>query len=111
MADNQYVHVAVIQMTPSTGDRRANVARATNLARSAARDHGAEVIVFPECTLTGYTPAPPDEQRLARDRELAETVPGESTGAGNSTISEVGDPQFGRVPRHVRVHPLNPGDL
>ena len=68
MMDNQYLHVAAVQMLPAAGDPQANIARASRLAREAATQHGAEVIIFPECTLTGYT----------ADRTLAETVPGPS---------------------------------
>ena len=90
MLDNQYVHVAAVQMMPATGDPQANIARATQLARAAARDHGAELIIFPECTLTGYAPPPQDEQQLERDRQLAETVPGPSVNHFAKLAGELG---------------------
>ncbi len=92
MLENQYVHVAVIQMAPTNADPRANVARATHFARMAAREHGAELIVFPECTLTGYPPPPRTEQQLTRDRRLAETVSGPSVEgylSGNGLLTAV----------------------
>ena len=45
MENEEYLHVAVVQMVPATGDPKANVRRATELVRSAVQDHGAEVIV------------------------------------------------------------------
>ncbi len=81
MRDTNYLHVAAIQMLPATGEPRANVARATRLAREAVNTHGAELVIFPECTLTGYTSPGHDKTGLTLEasRRLAETVPGPST--------------------------------
>jgi len=76
--ESNYLHVAAVQMLPATGDPSANVARATRLARAAVLSHGAELIVLPECTLTGYTSPKKGGMTLAESRELAETVPGPS---------------------------------
>lgn len=81
-AQTAFVHVAAVQMLPATGDPRANVARAQRLVRRAVLDHGAELVVLPECTLTGYTspalkPGEPG-MSLAESRVLAEPVPGPS---------------------------------
>ena len=73
-----YLHVAAVQMLPATGDPKANVERATRLAREAVDKHGAELLVFPECTLTGYTSPGENGPTLADTRRLAETVPGPS---------------------------------
>ncbi len=72
------VRVAAVQMLPSVGDPSANMARAERLARQAAA-RGAEVIVFPECTSTGYTTPGMDGLTLERHRSWAEPVPGPST--------------------------------
>jgi predicted amidohydrolase len=57
--------VAVVQFR-SERDLAANAARHADLIRRCARG-GARVVVFPECSLTGYstTAAPPDAPRLA----------------------------------------------
>jgi 5-aminopentanamidase len=73
-----YVHVAAIQMLPATGDPKANVERATRLAREAVDKHGARLIILPETTLTGYASPSDKGMTLARCRELAESVPGPS---------------------------------
>ena len=83
-----YLHLAAIQMLPATGDPKANVERAARLVREAAREHGAELIVLPECTLTGYT-SPKSEGDLAESRQLAETIPGRSV-RGRGGIFEGG---------------------
>lgn len=72
--------MAVIQMLPATGDPAANVARADRLVRQAVLEHGTQLVVLPECALTGYA-APPwnpdvDEVKIAETHELAESVPG-----------------------------------
>jgi predicted amidohydrolase len=78
MDDTSYLHVAAIQMLPATGDPDANVERATKLARQAVAEHGAQLLVFPECTLTGYTSPGHGQMNLERHRQLAEPVPGPS---------------------------------
>ncbi|WP_326590963.1 carbon-nitrogen hydrolase family protein [Streptomyces sp. NBC_01294] len=47
------MRIAAAQMTCAPGDVPANAARAAALAAT-ARDQGAELVVFPELTLTGY---------------------------------------------------------
>jgi 5-aminopentanamidase len=73
------IRVAVIQMLPATGDPPANIQRADRLARQAVREHGAQVLLFPECTLTGYTHPADGRMTLAQTRELAEPADGPST--------------------------------
>ncbi len=46
--------VAVVQMDCVLGDVEANLARIDALVRRAAGDHGAELVVLPECATTGY---------------------------------------------------------
>jgi predicted amidohydrolase len=69
--------VAVVQMDCVLGDTPANLAHIEELAGRAAREHGAELVVLPECATTGYfvgervralaTPADgPVTERLAR---------------------------------------------
>lgn len=72
------VRVAAVQMLPATGEPQANIARAEGLVRRAATDHRADLIVLPECTLTGYTVPGAEGMTLAQSRALAESVPGPS---------------------------------
>lgn len=69
--------VAVVQMDCVLGDVEANLAHIDGLVRRAAGDHGAELVILPECATTGYfvgervhelaTPADgPVTERLAR---------------------------------------------
>jgi predicted amidohydrolase len=78
--DGDGLCLATVQMLPATGDPKANVARADRLVREAVLQHGARLVILPECALTGYA-APPwepnaDERMISEARELAETVPG-----------------------------------
>lgn len=105
-ADAQ-LRIAAIQMLPATGDCGANIDRADRLVRQAVLEHGAGLVVLPECGLTGYAappwpgdghaaagksgdrdeaiPGPPVEPgqtgrvlTLAETQAMAETVPGPS---------------------------------
>ena len=67
--------VAAVQMDPKLGDRAAN--RQTMLEHlESAADKGAELVVFPECALSGYVYDSAEEALPA-----AETVPGETSEA------------------------------
>lgn len=72
------VRVAAIQMLPATGDPKANVERATRLVREAVEKRGAQLVILPETTLTGYASPSDGGMTLAQTRELAEPVPGPS---------------------------------
>lgn len=86
------VRVACVQMLPATGDPEANITRAAALTREAVNRHGAELIVLPECTLTGYTSPREGGMSLEESRRLAETVPGPSVEC------------FARLARELGVH-------
>ena len=75
----RYLHVAAIQMLPNTDKPATNIQRATKLVREAVIEHGAEVVVLPECTLTGYSQPSNQGPSLIETRAIAETVPGPST--------------------------------
>src|SRR5580692_2471802 len=49
------MRIALAQINPTVGDLSANVNRMTRAARDAA-NRGAEAVVFPELSLTGYPP-------------------------------------------------------
>jgi len=72
------VRTACIQMLPATGDPQANIARADRLVREAVLTKGAELIVLPECTLTGYASPGSKGLTLEQSRAMAERVPGPS---------------------------------
>jgi predicted amidohydrolase len=77
---NECLRVAAVQMLPATGDREANVQRADRLVREAVLRHGAQLVVLPECALTGYaSPACESDDKGAASAEpgkLAASVPG-----------------------------------
>ena len=65
------IKVALAQITCKRGDKKVNIRKIEdNVVR--ARKQGAELVIFPELSITGY---------VLRDRiyELAETIPGHST--------------------------------
>ena len=49
------MRIALAQLNPTVGDLTGNVDRMTRAAREAA-DRGAEAVVFPELSITGYPP-------------------------------------------------------
>jgi len=65
------VKVALAQISCKRGDKAANILKIEDKVTK-AKQQGAELVIFPELSLTGYT---------MRDRvyELAETIPGYST--------------------------------
>lgn len=76
--------IAAVQMDPRLGVRALN--RATILARlREAAQAGAQLVVFPECALSGYVFDSAEEAWPA-----AETVPGETTEAVSAACRELG---------------------
>ncbi|MEM2147569.1 MAG: carbon-nitrogen hydrolase family protein [Candidatus Bathyarchaeia archaeon] len=73
--------VALAQISCKRGDKKANIEKIRNKAES-AKHQGAELVIFPELSLTGYT---------IRDElyELAEKIPGSSTGAIEKIAKEL----------------------
>jgi len=65
------VNIALSQISPKTGDKKHNLNKIKEQIKQ-AKKNGANLIIFPELTLTGYT---------LRDTvyELAEPIPGPST--------------------------------
>jgi NAD+ synthase/NAD+ synthase (glutamine-hydrolysing) len=64
------MRIALGQVNPTVGDLTGNVALCVKFARDAA-ERGAELIVFPELTLTGYPPRDLVEKRGFLDRSEA----------------------------------------
>lgn len=67
------IKVAGVQMEPKLGEQERNLASCLEALRQAG-SRGAQLIVFPECALTGYCFASLDEAM-----PLAEPIPGSST--------------------------------
>jgi len=67
------INVALAQISSTRGDKAANISKIEKFTLK-AKKKGAELVIFPELSLTGYT---------VRDQvyELAETIPGPSTKA------------------------------
>ena len=129
------VRVAAVQMESAAGDKEANLRKVARLTEEAA-SRGAEVVVCPECCLTGYWFL--RHLTVPQLRELAETVPdgpsctrlralaarlGVTVGAG--LLEAAGDDTFhntyvvampdGRLVRHRKLHAfehpaIRPGD-
>jgi NAD+ synthase (glutamine-hydrolysing) len=59
----QNVTVVMAQIDPVVGDIAGNVKRIIEAARQAKKHHSADIVVFPELTITGYPP----EDLLLRD--------------------------------------------
>ncbi len=68
----QPIRVAAVQFEHTSGDKPANFAKIEAFVRRAA-DHGAQIVAFPECCITGYWFL----RELTRDElwSLAEEVP------------------------------------
>jgi predicted amidohydrolase len=65
--------LAAVQMAVTFGDKLANLNRLRQSIREAA-EHGAQLVIFPECSLTGYA-----FENKAAALEVAEPIPGPST--------------------------------
>ncbi|MDD1781061.1 carbon-nitrogen hydrolase family protein [Enterovibrio sp. ZSDZ35] len=66
---NAKLSIALCQFTPSKGDIHANFTKHKCLAQKAA-DHGADIVVFPELSLTGYEPALLEDNALAARSDM-----------------------------------------
>lgn len=78
------IHAAVVQSAPVLGDVAGNLARCVAQLEQAASEH-CDLIVFPECALSGYMFS--DAQTT---RGCAEPVPGPSTEALAHTCARLG---------------------
>ncbi len=79
---NRSVRIALAQITCGLGVKKQNREKMTKYVWK-AKDQGAELVIFPELSLTGYS---------LRDRvySLAETVPGDSTAILGKLAEEAG---------------------
>jgi predicted amidohydrolase len=79
MKEKEEVKIAGAQMEPKIGEKEKNLARCLELMQLTARE-GAKLVVFPECTLTGYL-----FKNSKEALQVAETVLGPSV---NKLIAE-----------------------
>jgi predicted amidohydrolase len=86
----QYLHISLVQMLPAEADPVANIQRATQLVRDAVSKHGAELVVLPECTLTGYAMPKKGVRTAEVLHRLAEPVPGRSVDHFAQLAKELG---------------------
>ncbi len=77
------VETAAIQMKPKILEKEENLERCLDSIRVAAK-HGARLIVFPECALTGYCFTSREEAAMS-----AEPIPGWSTGTISTLCREL----------------------
>jgi predicted amidohydrolase len=83
-AGDKQVQVAAAQIAVSLADKNANLDKCLHFLQQAARQH-VELLVFPECALTGYVFNSFDEAF-----KLSETVPGETTQVLEKACREYG---------------------
>ena len=84
IASRQSVRVAVVQNAPRLGDVEGNLAACVaQLDRAAAA--GSDLVVFPECALSGYMLS--DEQSA---RNCADRIPGHLTGTLSAACQRMG---------------------
>ncbi len=79
-----YVRVAGVQMEPKILEKERNLEKCLSLMWTAA-ENGAKLLVFPECSLTGYCFSSLDEAF-----PIAESIPGSSTEAIIRMCKELG---------------------
>jgi predicted amidohydrolase len=78
MAKVDNVTVSVVNFNPVWGNKKANIEKMKDFV-SKAVEQGAEIIVFPELALTGYSNEPDVEKEKKMQYINAETIPGPST--------------------------------
>lgn len=80
---NENLKIAAVQMEPKILEKDRNLTRCLDLIQVTARE-GAQLIVFPECALTGYV-----FTSLEEALPLCESIPGASTGKIISVCREL----------------------
>lgn len=75
---SQEMSIAIVNFSVKSGDKATNLKRIGEFVEEAAHQ-GANLILFPEMSLTGYDYYIDDSVKNENKLELAETVPGEAT--------------------------------
>jgi omega-amidase len=75
------VKVSLVQFAPAHLDREENARRMATLVLAEGRDHGADLVVFPELATTGYIEPHHDAAFARALHEQSEPVPGPTTAA------------------------------
>jgi omega-amidase len=75
------VNVSLVQLATEWLDREANARRMVEFVVSEGAEHGADLVVFPELSSTGYLEPHTDAEFARRLYEQSETIPGPTTEA------------------------------
>jgi omega-amidase len=78
------VRVSLVQLASAHLDRETNARRMAEFTAVEGRDHGADLVIFPELASTGYVEAHPDPDFAKKLYEQSEAIPGPTT----QTLSE-----------------------
>lgn len=105
MRSAEELTIAVAQTVPVAGDVEANLAQHLQLMRAAA-NAGAQVVVFPELSLTGYELSLAD--RLAFVEEDARLAPLRDAASSSRTLLIVGAPLRLDGQLHIAAFALSP---
>jgi omega-amidase len=73
------VNISLVQFATAWLDPATNARRMVEFIDAEAAEHGAELIVFPELSSTGYVKAAPDTGFLRRLYDASEPIPGPTT--------------------------------
>ncbi len=83
------INIAVVNFKVSAGQKEKNLKRINEYSVAAAK-RGADLVLFPELSLTGYDFFIDDNIGLKEKRNMAETIPGTSTLAVSEVAKEYG---------------------
>lgn len=75
------VNVSLVQFASAHLDRETNARRMAEFTVAEGRDHGADLVVFPELASTGYVDAHPDPEFAKKLYAQSEPIPGPTTEA------------------------------
>src|ERR1041385_7880641 len=75
------VRVSLVQFASAHLDREANARRMAEFVVGEGREHGADLVVFPELASTGYVDAHPDPEFSRKLHEQSELGAGPTTEA------------------------------
>jgi predicted amidohydrolase len=84
------VAVSMVQLASAWLDRETNARRMAEFVVAEGREHGAELVVFPELASTGYLEPHTDAEFARRLYEQSETIPGPTTDALGQAARSVG---------------------
>jgi predicted amidohydrolase len=86
----QRVNVSLVQFAPARLDREQNARRMAEITLVEGREHGADLVVFPELASTGYLEPHPDEVFAKALQQQSEPIPGPTSAALGAAARAVG---------------------